>query len=64
MGMPGVVELLIIIPILSFVLVPFWMIFKKAGFPPWLSLGLIIPLVNLVLIFYLAFADWPALERT
>jgi hypothetical protein len=41
------------------VLIPFWQIFKKAGFSPWLSLLTMIPLVGLVTLYYLAFARWP-----
>ena len=43
--------------------IPFWKIFRKAGFPPALSLLMPIPGVNLVLLYILAFADWPSLRR-
>jgi hypothetical protein len=38
--------------------VPFWMIFKKAGFAGALSLLMIIPLVNLIMLYVLAFSRW------
>jgi hypothetical protein len=41
------------------VLLPFWMIFSKAGFSGWMSLTQLIPIVNVVALFYLAFAEWP-----
>ncbi len=41
------------------VLIPFWQIFKKAGFSPWLSLLTMIPLVGLFALYYLAFTRWP-----
>jgi hypothetical protein len=41
------------------VLIPYWQIFKKAGFSPWLSLLIVIPFVNLCALYYLAFARWP-----
>jgi hypothetical protein len=41
-------------------IIPFWKIFQKAGFNPALSLLMLIPLVNIIAIFYLAFAAWPA----
>jgi hypothetical protein len=41
------------------VLVPYWQIFKKAGFSPWLSLLIMIPFINLCALYYLAFARWP-----
>jgi hypothetical protein len=51
---------LLLIAILSFVvLIPFWQIFKKAGFSPWLSLLTMIPLAGLFVLYYVAFARWP-----
>lgn len=43
--------------------IPFWKIFSKAGFPGPLSLLMLMPLVNLGMIFFLAFAKWPALKN-
>jgi len=68
--MPGVAEWLVIfgmivfgIPLLLLVnVLPFWMICKKAGFPGALALLMLVPLANLILPFYLAFAAWPALR--
>ena len=39
--------------------VAFWQIFKKAGFSPWLSILMAIPLLNAVVLYFLAFARWP-----
>jgi hypothetical protein len=39
--------------------VPFWQIFKKAGFSPWLSILMAIPLLNTAVLYFLAFARWP-----
>ena len=41
--------------------VPFWRITSKAGFPGWLSVLSIVPLINIGFLFFLAFARWPAL---
>lgn len=41
-------------------IVPFWRICKRIGHSPWLSLLVVIPLVNLIFIYYLAFSQWPA----
>jgi uncharacterized protein (DUF983 family) len=41
------------------IVLPFWKIFSKAGYSPWLSLTMVIPLVNIIMLFYLAFAVWP-----
>jgi hypothetical protein len=43
------------------VVVPFWNIFRKAGHPAWLSILLLVPVLNVALIYYLAFAPWPSL---
>lgn len=40
------------------VVVPYWQIFKKAGFAPILSILIIVPLVNLIVLYYVAFSDW------
>jgi len=37
----------------------FWKIFSKAGYSGWLSLTMLIPIVNLVVLLYVAFAEWP-----
>jgi hypothetical protein len=39
-------------------IVPMWFIWKKAGFSPWLSLLTILPLVNLIMLYVLAFSEW------
>jgi len=45
------------------VIIPFWKIFSKAGFSGWLSLAMVVPFVNVILLFYLAFTEWPSLRR-
>jgi hypothetical protein len=40
------------------VLIPYWFIFKKAGFSPLFSLLMFVPLVNIVALYFLAFARW------
>jgi hypothetical protein len=65
LGAPEILLILIVVfvvGILLFVL-PYWLIFRKAGFAPALSLLMLIPLVNVALLFYLAFAEWPALKE-
>lgn len=41
------------------IIAPFWFIFKKAGYSQWLGLLMVVPLVNLALLYFLAFSDWP-----
>ena len=42
----------------------FWRIFSKAGYNGALSLLMLIPFVNLVVIVWFALADWPNLAST
>ena len=59
-GLPELLVLLVIGTLaIGVTVLPFWMIFKKAGFSPWLSLTQLLPIVNLIALFYLAFAEWP-----
>lgn len=46
------------------IVVPYWKIFKKAGFAPELSLLMIVPLANVIIPFFLAFSEWPALKKS
>ena len=40
------------------VIIPYWMIFKKAGFPAFLGILMVVPGVNIVLLYVLAFSQW------
>lgn len=55
-------EWLILWTVFSIVVIPFWWIFQKAGFPRMLSLLMLIPIVNIGMLFLLAFTKWP-IER-
>ena len=39
---------------------PFWLIFKKAGFSPWLSLLTLVPLAKYIVLWIVAFSEWKA----
>ena len=45
------------------VLIPYWRIFGKAGFQSALGLLMVIPVVNVIMLYYLAFSDWPSLKQ-
>jgi hypothetical protein len=66
-AIPGPAEFIIILFLLfagvigaMVSVIPFWKICQKAGFPPPLSLLMLVPVANIVLPFYIAFAQWPA----
>ncbi len=57
MAMMAIMPLFFLIGI-AIVIVPLWFIWKKAGFSPWLSLLCLLPLVNLIMLYVLAFSEW------
>jgi hypothetical protein len=40
-------------------LVAFWKILGRMGYPPWLAIMASIPLVNLMVLYYVALTPWP-----
>ena len=67
---PGVAEIVIILLFMVFGVIgallwviPFWKICTKAGFPGPLALLMLVPIANVILTFYIAFAEWPALRQ-
>lgn len=56
--------MILVIAVIALVItiIPFWMITKKAGYHPALSLLMLVPLANVIFPFFLAFAQWPSLQ--
>ncbi len=42
------------------ILLPFWFIFSKAGYSKWLSLLMLVPIVNFGMLYFLAISTWPS----
>lgn len=40
--------------------IPAWRICQRTGYSGWMGLLILIPLANLALLYFIAFADWPA----
>jgi len=57
----GVLTLFVFLPLMVW---PYWRIFSKAGFSGWLSLLILIPLVNIAVLYYVAFSDWKIRQST
>lgn len=55
----GMGQLLWMLILAAVIVVPFWRICQKAGYTGWLSLLILFPIVNLGLLYFLAFARWP-----
>ncbi len=53
----------VVIFVIVFQVIPYWWIFRKAGFHPALSLLTLIPIVNIAVIYFLAFTEWPSLRQ-
>ena len=51
----GLIAVFVFLPVL---IIPYWKIFSKAGFSGWLSLLILIPLVNLIVLYVVAFSEW------
>lgn len=59
----GPFEGLVMLAAALIVIIPFWRIFARAGHPGWLGILMALPLINLILLYYLAFSNWPALQN-
>ncbi len=46
------------------IILPFWFIFSKAGYSGWLSLLIVVPIINIVTLYFLAFSTWPSQRET
>ncbi len=40
------------------VIIPFWQIYKKAGFPPPIAFLMIVPIANIITLYVVAFSQW------
>jgi len=54
--------LIFIAIVFSIVLLPLFFIVKKAGYSPWWTLVIFVPLLDIVAIYLFAFLDWPVLR--
>jgi hypothetical protein len=61
---PGWIQIILALLVVAVPVFCFWKIYRKAGFSGWLSLLMLIPLVNLIALVHLAVSDWPALKRS
>jgi hypothetical protein len=54
---------LFVIFVLFFTIVPLWKIFSKAGYPGIMSLTMFVPILNVVMFYFLGFSEWPVLKE-
>jgi uncharacterized membrane protein YhaH (DUF805 family) len=65
MGSFSIWHFVILILPLAIIALFFWMmvrILHKAGYSGWWSVLMVVPLVNIVMIWVFAFANWPSLR--
>jgi len=58
-GSIGSMTLILIVLYLFVVVFPIWKILDRMGFPGWLSLLSLVPILNLVMLWVLALREWP-----
>jgi heme/copper-type cytochrome/quinol oxidase subunit 2 len=54
-----VVCLVIALVVIVFHVLIYFMIFQRTGMNPWLSLLMLVPIANLIMLIILAFTEWP-----
>ena len=58
--MLGISQALILLVFLAFVLLLFGQVLRKAGFSMWWALLMLVPIVNIIMVWVFAFSEWPA----
>ena len=62
-GLPELMIVIVISVVIGVIsMLPWFFIYKKAGYHPAMGCLMFIPLVNLIMMFILAFTEWP-IER-
>lgn len=41
------------------VVIPAWRICQRIGYPGWMGILILVPMVNLFFLYFIAFSDWP-----
>ena len=59
-GLPGILMMVVYAAV---VVVPFFQLWKRTGHSGWISLLMLIPIVNLVMLDVLAFKRWPSVDQ-
>ena len=59
----AVIQLFVLLVLPIVVIVPFFQIWKRTGHSGWASILMIVPVLNLIMLYVLAFKEWPALRK-
>ena len=63
LGSVGLPELVVVLAICAMAFVVIWpasRICRRTGFSPWLGVLAVVPLADVVLLWFIALAEWPA----
>jgi uncharacterized membrane protein YraQ (UPF0718 family) len=52
------------IVVAAIAVIPFFQIFRRTGHSGWWAFLILVPIVNIVVIWIIAFARWPAVDRS
>lgn len=63
MGIFSIWHILIIILVGYIVIYPISRILRRIGWNPWLSLLWLIPVLNIVMLWFVAFGRWPSIPQ-
>lgn len=55
----GLRELIVLLMIVGILLPPYAKVLHRTGFSPWFCLLLLVPVVNLIVVWVFAFIEWP-----
>jgi len=62
-GMPEALVITAIASTIVIVVFPAGRICRRLGFPTWLGILAVLPIVNVLLLWYVAMAPWPSLTQ-
>ena len=62
LGGIGIASLLFMLALFAVMVIAWWKIFKKAGYPAWYAILMFVPFVNLIIFLIFAFGQWPILK--
>jgi len=63
-GVPELIVVVVIAAICGILIWPATRICRRVGFPWWLGVLIVVPIANVILLWAVAFSDWPAERRT
>jgi len=49
---------------MAIVVVPFYQIWKRTGHNGWIALLMLVPLVNVIMLYVIAFKQWPIEQKS